>query len=57
MQKSEKALCTIADLKKNHPGYYDSLAEKCKVCQHILSSVCDMCENCDMFVSVKEEKI
>lgn len=57
MQKNEKALCTIADLKKNHPDYYQSLDEKCQVCQNILSSSeCDMCEDFDMFARAKEEK-
>ena len=55
MQDKKMALFTIDDLKKNHPDYYRQLASKCQVCQNILSSKeCEMCENFDMFVSIKE---
>ena len=56
MQDRKVALLTIEDLKKNHRDYYKRLDPKCQVCQNILSSSeCDMCEDFDMFVRVKEE--
>lgn len=56
MQDRKVALLTIEDLKKNHLDYYRRSDPKCQVCQNILSSSeCDMCEDFDMFVRVKEE--
>jgi hypothetical protein len=56
MQDRKVALLTIEDLKMNHLDYYKRLDPKCQVCQNILSSSeCDMCEDFDMFVRVKEE--
>lgn len=56
MQDKKCALFTIDDLKKNHPDYYGRLHPKCQVCQNIMTSMeCDMCEDFDMFVRVKED--
>ena len=52
----EMALATIAYLKENFPEYYAKLHSQCRVCKNIMSSYeCDLCENFDMFVKVKEE--
>lgn len=52
----EMALTTIADLKENFPDYYAKLYPQCRVCKNIMSSYeCDLCEDFDMFVRVKED--
>lgn len=53
----DMALATIADLKENFPDYYAKLYPQCWVSKNIMSSYeCDLCENLDMFVRVKEMK-
>lgn len=57
-QSKEMALRTIAVLKEHYPDYYERLYPKCQICKNIMSSeACDMCEDFDMFVKVKEETI
>ena len=53
----DMALATIADLKENFPDYYAKLYPQCRVCKNIMSSYeCDLCEDFDMFVRVKEDE-